>query len=150
MNEAEETKRPDLPPGGPRGRGRPAKPGALTPAERARRYRLNQKAAQVAIDKIRDAKTVTKNDATDSDIAALQKKLYQLQLKYDLEHLQAVNLANELAAMRQTSKASAPVTNPLAAIVKSLKKTVEEQQKVIGACSEEINNLRDALKASRK
>lgn len=58
----------------PRGRGRPKKEDALTPADRARRYRENQKAAGLT------KKYVTeKNDAdADPDLESENKRLHEL------------------------------------------------------------------------
>lgn len=129
---------------GRRGRGRPAKPDALTPAERARRYREKHKA-------MRDAAKAERHDGscgTDKELPGLQDRMLKLQMKYDLEHITVINLQTELATLRQSTKR--PVVNPLASQVAVLKKRVAEQERTITAYSAEINRLRDALSASRK
>ena len=128
---------------GKRGRGRPAKVDALTPAERARRYREKQK-AMLGVDKgTGDNNTVTKKKMVD-----IQGKLLKLQMKYDLEHLAVIQLQTELAGLKQAIKK--PTVNPLARQVAALKKTVAEQERTISAYSAEINHLRDALRLSQK
>lgn len=129
---------------GKRGRGRPAKPDALTPAERARRYRQKHKTARHAAKAERNDETWDTNKGSPD----LQDRLLKLQMKYDLEHMTVMNLQTELATLRQA--AEKPAINPLARQVTVLKKRVAEQERTISAYSGEINKLRDALTSSRK
>ena len=121
-----------------RSRGRPAKVDALTPAERAKRYREKNKALSAA------------NPVTDKAPGEMQAQLVKLQLKYDLEHMAVMNLQTELANLRQAAVTKKPAANPLAKQVARLQATVAEQDKIISAYSAELNKLRDDLAASRK
>jgi len=128
---------------GKRARGRPAKSDALTSAERSRRYREKCKAMWDAGKEQRDGYAVT-----DKTVADLRGQLVKLQMKYDLEHLAVTQLQTELAMVKQRLKK--PVINPLASEVAALKKRVLEQEGIIRTYATEMNNLRDALRASRK
>ena len=145
MKQKDDTRTIEISPDdGRRGRGRPARQDALTPAERARRYREKRKAK-------RDAEKAGRQDGNsgkNQELPDLQDRLLKLQMKYDLEHMTVLNLQTELATLRQT--AEKPVVNPLAAQVAVLKKRVAEQERTITAYSAEINKLRDALILSRK
>jgi phosphoenolpyruvate carboxylase len=112
--------------------GRPPKPNALTPAERAKRYRDKKKA---------NGQT-RKNDST------IPTAMVQLQLKYDQERMKVMLLENQLREM--TRKAAAPPgPNPLAKQVTSLLTQLKKQDKIISTCNAEIARLRDEI-ASRK
>lgn len=122
--------------------GRPIKPDALTPADRAKRYREKQKATQ-GPDKVSEVESVK--------VAELTGKLVKLQMKYDLEHMEVMNLQTELANLRQSiapsDKKIGP--NPLAKQLAKLREQIAEQDKIISGCNAEINRLRDE-KSSRK
>ena len=121
--------------------GRPRMRDALTPAERAKRYREKRKKAFQA-EKEQQSAT---NDTTVDD---LHEKLCRLQMRYDLEHLTVTQMEAELAALRQVLRR--PTVNPLAKEVSALKKVVAEQERMLSAYSAEINRLRDELKSSQK
>jgi chromosome segregation ATPase len=85
---------------------------------------------------------------TDKTVANLRTQLVKLQMKYDLEHLAITQLQTELATVKQRIKK--PAINPLASEVAALKKRVLEQEGTIRTYATEMNNLRDALRSSRK
>lgn len=95
--------------GGKRGRGRPAKPDALTPAERAKKYR--------------DAKRMKKPEDIKSD--HLSVRLIAVQKKLDLEHLAHVEAINKIKRLEDA--AAKPAINPLAAEVAKLKRELKRR-----------------------
>lgn len=113
-------------------RGRPPKPDALTPAERAKRYRDRKKGL---------------GPIEPSESATLEEKV-QLQLKLDQERMKVMLLENQLReCKRKTAAPSGP--NPLAKQVSALLTRIREQDKIISACNAEISKLRNDI-ASRK
>lgn len=113
-------------------RGRPSKPDALTPAERAKRYRDRKKAAGTA----------------ESKTSAIPMAMVELQLKYDQERMKVIVLENQLREAERKAAASLG-PNPLARQVKALLTQIKEQDKIISASNAEIARLRDDI-ASRK
>ena len=127
-----------------RGRGRPPKSDALTPAARAKRYREKVNAKKIAVETTSGAiLTITENT-----LAQLRTRLVELQIKYDLEHLTVIDLQTKLASAKHSLKT--PGSNLMEKQVADLRKIVAEQQRIISAFSAQINYLRDALVASQK
>lgn len=143
MKQAEDKKTIELPIENiKRGRGRPAKADALTPAERAKRYRDNKR--NNAPDNIRDV-SQEKDSTASAEIARLIERNYQLQMQLDVERSKVLDLEAKLGTAHAKVNAKGKTINPLAATVKSLQMEVAKQEKVSSLKSEEINNLRDAL-----
>ena len=131
-----------LPAVGKRGRGRPPKPDALTPADRAKRYREKAKAKKSS----GEATAADSPTNIETTLAQLRARLVELQVRYDLEHLAVINLQTQLASKPSLATPDLSLTKQ----VTDLQKTVAEQQRIISAYSAQINNLRDALAASQK
>jgi uncharacterized coiled-coil protein SlyX len=132
------TGRNDVSPSERRGRGRPPKADALTAAQRAKRYRERKKALK---------SSSPPDKARPTTVAELQKRLTDLQMKYDLEHMKVTNLEVRLNTMQ--TELTRPKTNPLSGQVKALQKRIAEQDRTIRNYSAEIIKLRDELSASR-
>lgn len=113
-------------------RGRPSKPDALTPAERAKRYRDRKKAA----------------GTSESKMSAIPRAMVELQLKYDQERMKVMVLENQLREAERKA-ATPPGPNPLTRQVKALLTQIKEQDKIISASNGEIARLRDDI-SSRK
>jgi len=113
-------------------RGRPPKPDALTPAQRAKRYRDRKKVT---------GPIVSKNHS-------IPEAMVHLQLKYDQERMKVMLLENQLReAERKAASSCGP--HPLAKQVEALLKQRQEQDAIIRACNAEIARLRDYI-SSRK
>lgn len=117
-------------------RGRPSKPGAMTPADRAKRYRAKKKAERLS-----------STPAFVSGSSEVDARLLALQIKYDVEHQLNVELRNALA----TSQRQAPQnkSQPVREIAE-MRRTISELERIVSAYSAEINRLRDEIKSSRK
>jgi hypothetical protein len=123
----------DISRSGKRGQpGRPPKPDALTPAERAKRYRDRKKAT----------------GPVEAKKSAVPGAMVELQLKYDQERMKVMLLENQLRDAERKATAP-PGPNPLAKQVKALLKQITEQDKIISTYNAEIARLRDDI-ASRK
>jgi hypothetical protein len=112
--------------------GRPSKPDALTPAERAKRYRDKKKAT----------------GPIEAKKSAMPGAMVELQLKYDQERMKVILLENQLLEAKRKA-AAPPGPNPLARQVKALLTQIREQDKMISVYNAEIARLRDDI-ASRK
>lgn len=128
-----------------RGRGRPSKPDALTPAVRAKRYRDAKRAKQSAdikSDKSQKIGNSTPLEAAHAKIEELTRRNVELQLQLDAKHAELLNMETKL----KTSQVKPRVEkkNPLAATVTSLRNQIIEKDKLVSLMSEEMNNLRDA------
>ena len=132
-----------LPAVGKRGRGRPPKPDALTPADRAKRYREKVKAKKGS----GEASAGDSPTNMENTLAQLRARLVELQVRYDLEHLAVINLRTQLASKPSLAT---PNLSQMTKQFTDLKKIVAEQERIISAYSAQINNLRDALAASQK
>lgn len=117
-------------------RGRPPKPGAMTPADRAKRYRAKKKAERLS-----------STPSLVSGSSEVDARLLALQIKYDVEHQLNVELRNALAtSQRQVPQnKSKPVRE-----ITEMRKTISELERIVSAYSAEINRLRDEIKSSRK
>jgi len=148
-----------------RGRGRPAKVDALTPAERAKRYREAKRAGSNKATVKRDEKNVTENAqlVTPEEYMRLKRMYWslenrvteeadrciKLQKKFDLEHLALVEALNKLASL-ETPTAKAPKTNPLAAEVRKLKAELKKRDAEHADIVRAIRAEYDTLASSRK
>lgn len=120
----------------PQPRGRPPKSNAMTPAERARRYRAKKKVERLNGEEGR-ADTIGQANA----------RLIALQMKYDLERQLNVELRSALATRPQQALPNQPKSTRE---ILAMKKTIHELERIVSAYSAEINRLRDELAASRK
>jgi hypothetical protein len=129
-----------------RGRGRPPKEDALTPAERAKRYRDAKRAAKGTpseADIKRDAQVTKKS----IENGITMERAAELQKKYDLEHL--LRLSHEAKIAELVQELAKPKRNPLAAKVRALTKELKVQEELITALKIENDALR-AKRPSRK
>lgn len=117
-------------------RGRPSKPDAMTPAERAKRYRAKKKAARL-----------NGEGGYADKIGAVEARLIALQMKYDLERQINVELKSAIAARPQQAL---PKQTKSTREILNMKKTMHELERIVSAYSAEINRLQDELTASRK
>lgn len=117
-------------------RGRPSKPQAMTPAERAKRYRAKKKAEQLS-----------RTGALGGKVGGVDARLIALQMKYDLERQLNVELKSALATRPQQAL---PNQTKSTREISDMKKTIHELERIVSAYSAEINRLRDELAASRK
>lgn len=162
-----------------RGRGRPAKVDALTPAERAKRYREAKRAGSNKATVKRDETKVTENAqlVTPEDYMRLKRMYWSLEnrvtsaeaerdtaikenarLEKELHNLNAVSRMNEnwatealnkLASL-ETPMAKAPKTNPLAAEVRKLKAELKKRDAEHADIVRAIRAEYDALASSQK
>lgn len=97
MKQPEDNKTIELSLDGKRGRGRPAKPDALTPAQRAKRYRDNARAQGKAARMVDTTKAIIRDDVTNNVLAEL------LMLKEELKKRDALveTLNNALTETRR-------------------------------------------------
>jgi uncharacterized coiled-coil protein SlyX len=119
--------------------GRPTKPDALTPAERAKRYREKRKSLKAS---------APLREVTRDTVAQLTARLVELQMKYDLERTKVIGLETRLLTDEATRSRPKP-PDPLSRELKALRERVAEQDRIISACNAEINRMRDDLAASR-
>lgn len=128
MKQAEDRKTIELPlETVKRGRGRPAKPDALSAAERAKRYR-DAKRSQGKRDNNRDdlleseiVKLRAQLEFAEGERTAAMDRCAVLQKKFDLEHLALVNAQTQIAHL-ELAASKPPKVNPLAVEVRALKK----------------------------
>lgn len=153
-----------------RGRGRPAKPDALTPAQRAKKYRDAKRAAGET-ESIK--RNVTKNDATPveetqiiqslrnqlamanaerdgamKEYDRLKSALIAQQMKFDLEHHKLIEAQTRIANLE--AAAARPKTNPLNAEVRRLKAELVRRDKQHDELMRATRDEYDALATSRK
>lgn len=173
MKQPEDTKTMDLELAEKRGRGRPAKPDALTGAERAKRFRdaHRQGIKKALVDSVTENKeTVTLKEFEElkraeatrtmhlmvahAELRLLTEKMAELQMKFDLEHLARIEAENRLKN-RDAKKpviplgAAAAQINPLSIQVANASKIISAQNHEMQKLRDEITKLRDE-KPSRK
>jgi hypothetical protein len=130
MKQSNDNKTIDLPFGDEpkRGRGRPTKPDALTPAERAKRYR--------------DAK---RGNSSSFRVGESCSRCIELQKKLDLEHLALVDALNKIARLEDAL--AKPAANPLASEVRKLKRELKKRDEEY---AKNITVIREEHAASKK